>query len=227
MKEGNAALRISVFAVTVLAITFASVIAEEQESAQQAGEQVAVEGTFVRVAANDEGWVVVSYDIANDSVGDEWMLLHVGMTARGDEKSQTIYRTDVALVTPDGEVIRLPSQNDFEKARGEVAPLVQRAAMVSDSIDYFPPSADRPCRIGFFSDPGSAGPQMAYDQVDLTNRSACVGYLYFPVPGGIKLGTYNLDVQFEGGVVRVPLQMMTKDQAKQFEKEWKAASKKK
>lgn len=40
-------------------------------------------------------------------------------------------------------------------------------------------------------------------------------------PPVFDLDLYNLDVQFEGGVVRVPFKIMTKQEAKEFEKQWK------
>jgi ribosome recycling factor len=66
---------------------------------------------------------------------------------------------------------------------------------------------------------------MAYNEVDLNAQRACVGRLYFHVPGGIQYGNYNLDVQFANSVVRVPMKIMTKEEAKDFDKEWKEESK--
>ena len=62
---------------------------------------------------------------------------------------------------------------------------------------------------------------IAYDQVDLSSQRACIGRLYFHVPGGIQYGNYNLDVKFANSVVKVPMKIMTKDEAKEFEKQWK------
>lgn len=46
------------------------------------------------------------------------------------------------------------------------------------------------------------------------------------MPEGIQLGNYNFDVQFAGSIVRVPIKIMTKEEAKAFEKEWKQEEKK-
>jgi hypothetical protein len=40
---------------------------------------VRMEGPYVRAAYNDEGWVVLGYRTANNSVGDPWMLLDAGI----------------------------------------------------------------------------------------------------------------------------------------------------
>jgi len=221
MKKHRQFRLIAMTAIALAAIVSAVAAAAADESASQAGENVAVEGQFIRVAENAEGWVVMGYTIANDSVGQEWMLLNVGLTVQGEDKEQTLYRDDITLVTPDHGVLTLPSQEDANKAAGELDALNARSNMITESINYFPPAATIPCRIGFFADAAQAGRTLAYDQVSLNSRRACVGRIYFQVPGGIKLGLYNLDVQFEGGVVRVPFKIMTKEEAKEFEKQWK------
>src|SRR6187549_991476 len=38
------------------------------------------EGQFVRMAYNNEGYVTLGYRVAQESVGEEWMLLDVGFT---------------------------------------------------------------------------------------------------------------------------------------------------
>jgi len=221
MKTQRAIRFISAVAIALTVIGSGMPASAADESASQAGENVAVEGQFIRVAQNAEGWVVMGYTIANDSVGQDWMLLNIGLTVQGEDKEQALYRDDITLVTPDQEVLTLPSQEDFNKAAGTVDALDARANMITESINYFPSDATIPCRIGFFADASQAGRTLAYDQVSLNSRRACLGRIYFQVPGGIKLGLYNLDVQFEGGVVRLPFKIMSKEEAKAFEKQWK------
>ena len=213
-------------AVLLTTIGFGGVSSADDETPQQAGEKTGVEGQFVRVAETDEGWVVLGYRIANESVKEEWMLLDVGMTVLAGVKSQKITRDQITLVTPDRKVIALPSPEEYGKARASLEAMTERANMRSESIGYFPPGANQPCRIGFFSDPTKPMQGLAYDEVSLNSQRACVGRLYFHVPGGIQYGNYNLDVQFANGVVRVPMKIMTKDEAKAFEKQWKEAKKK-
>lgn len=43
-------------------------------------EIMTIEGNFVRAAYNNEGYVILGYQLANRSLGEEWMLLEVGMT---------------------------------------------------------------------------------------------------------------------------------------------------
>jgi len=219
--------RVMVTVVAALtAIALNAGLAAADETAAQAGEKTGVEGQFVRVAETDEGWVVLGYSIANESVKEDWMLLNVGMTVLRGVKGQTITRDQITLVTPAGQVIPLPSPQEYAKARGSLAALNERANLMEQSINYFPPGANQACRIGFFSNPTKAGLGLAYDQVELNPQRACLGRLYFHVPGGIQYGNYNLDVQFANSVVRVPMKIMTKEEAAAFEKQWKADSKK-
>ena len=208
-------------ASAVLFVGFGGLASAGDEAAAQAGEKIGVEGTFVRVAETDEGWVVLGYRIANESVKEEWMLLDVGMTVLSGVKGQTITRDQIKLVTPDKQVIDLPSTKEYEKARGSLAAMTEKANMMDDSINYFPPGANQACRIGFFLDPTKPMQGVAYDQVELNSQRACLGRLYFHVPGGIQYGNYNLDVVFDNSVVKVPMKIMTKDEAKEFEKQWK------
>ena len=222
----NRLVQLAVTVFTAVCIIGFGGWAAAQESAAQAGEKVGVEGTFVRVATNEEGWVVLGYKIANESVGKEWMLLDVGMTVMKGNKPQKINRDQVKMVTPDRKVISLPTQEEYEKARGSIAALIRIDDMMHDSINYFPAGAEHPCRIGFFAEAGNRAQSIAYDEVELSSDRACLGRLYFHVPGGIQYGNYSFDMRFENSIVKVPMKIMTKEEAKEFEKEWKKARKK-
>ena len=62
---------------------------------------------------------------------------------------------------------------------------------------------------------------MAWDQVELTDQSACLGRLFFPVAGGITHGQYWLNVQFRDSLIRVPFRILTKEEDKMLEKNYK------
>ena len=61
---------------------------------------------------------------------------------------------------------------------------------------------------------------MAFDQVELSWQRACVGRLYFKVPGGIQYGQHFLNVQFEKSQVRAPFRILTKEEEEKFGKNW-------
>jgi hypothetical protein len=175
-----------------------------------------IEGNFVRAAYNNEGYVILGYKTANMSVGEEWLLLDMGATVRDGVKSQVLKREAITLDTPDGK-LPLPSVEEYRKA--DLRALDKRANVARDSINYFPPMASQPCRIGFFSETGSAA--MAWDQVELSNTRACLGRIYFKVPGGIKYGQHWLNVQLRDTLIRVPFRVFTKEEEKTLSKNYR------
>src|SRR4051812_3681149 len=66
-----------------------------------------MEGKFVRAAYNNEGYVIMGYQPANRSIGEEWMLLDVGITVRDKVPSFTMKRDSLSVETPDGKTIPL------------------------------------------------------------------------------------------------------------------------
>jgi hypothetical protein len=168
-------------------------------------EIMTMEGRYVRAAYNNEGYVILGYQVANMSVGDPWILLEVGMTVLGNTPDFKLTRDALSLSTPDGKTVPLPSNEDFMKAN--LAALEQRASVTRDSINYFPSTASRACRIGFFAELKQRA--RAWDEVEMSTRNACVGRLYF------------LNVKFTNSVVRVPFRILTKDEQKLLDKNFK------
>src|SRR5262245_41298506 len=109
-----------------------------------------MEGRFVRVAYNNEGYATLGYRVANLSVGEKWMLLEIGLTLRQGVPDYTLTRDAITLETPDGQTI--PMATNVEYRAAPLGGLEQRAKVQRDSINYFPPSATVACRIGFFAD---------------------------------------------------------------------------
>jgi hypothetical protein len=176
-----------------------------------------LEGTYIRAAYNNEGYVILGYKVANQSIGDEWMLLDFGTTVRDGVPNYTMTRDALSLETPDGKTIPLPSDSDVRAAN--LSALQTRAKVQRDSINYFPPGASQACRVGFFAELDQRA--MAYDQVELSSQRACLGWIYFKVPGGIAYGQHWLNVKFEKSLVRVPFRILTKDEEKLLSKNYK------
>ena len=182
---------------------------------------ITMEGKFVRAAYNNEAYVILGYQASNRSVGDEWMLLEVGMTVLDNTPDYRLTRDNLSLETPDGKTIPLPTVT--EQRDGNVQAIQQRAKVQRDSINYFPTRASRPCAILFFPDLGSRA--LPYDQVDLSRDRACLGRLYFKIPGGIAYGQHWLNVKFEKSLVRVPFRILTKDEEQLLSKNYKSIEK--
>jgi hypothetical protein len=185
----------------------------------QAGvpEIMTLEGRYIRAAYNNEGYAILGYRLANYSVGEPWILLEVGFALRDGVKDYEIRREHFSLDTPDGKTVPLPTNSEYQNAN--LRALLQREKVQRDSINYFPPNAVRACRIGFFAELDSPG--MSWDQFELTDQTACVGRLFFPVEGGIKHGQYWLNVQFANSKIRVPFRILTKEEDKMLEKNYK------
>jgi hypothetical protein len=182
-----------------------------------------LEANFVRAAYNNEGYVILGYQLANRSVGGPVMLLEIGMTVRDGVRSYKLTRDAVSLETPDGATIPMLSTEEYRKVEGPVQALQSREKVQRDSINYFPPSAHRACRIGFFADLDS--PAMAWDEVELDSSRACLGRLYFQPPNGIAYGQHWLNVKFAESVVRVPFRILTKDEERLLSKNYKSIKK--
>lgn len=176
-----------------------------------------LQGEFVRMAYNNEGYAVLGYRMVQDEAGKEWALLNVGLTLREGVKDYTFKRENFTLKTPDGKIVPLATQQEY-MAEASLRALNQRAKVMKDSINYFPAGPGRPCALKFFAD--MSGPGLAYDQVDLSDTRDCMGRIYFKVPGGIQTGQYWLNVQFATTVVQVPFRVFTKEQEKDFRKQW-------
>ena len=63
------------------------------------------------------------------------------------------------------------------------------------------------------------------DDIELSSQRACLGRLYFHVPGGIKYGQHWLNVKFEKSLVRVPFRILTDEEEKLLSKNYKDISK--
>jgi hypothetical protein len=180
-----------------------------------------MEGRYVRAAYNNEAYTILGYRLANLSVGEEWMLLEVGLALRERTKDYTLKREHVSLDTPDGKKIPLPSVEEYRQTN--LSMLKSRERVQRDSINYFPPNAYQACSIQFFPDLDQRA--MPWDQVELTNHRACLGRFYFKVPGGITYGQHWLNVQFADSMLRVPFRILTKDEEKILDKHYKSIKK--
>ena len=176
-----------------------------------------MEGKFVRAAYNNEGYVIIGYQLVNRSVGEDWMLLEVGMTVLDNTPDYRLKRDALSLETPDGKTIPLPTISEHRE--GNTSALQNREKVQRDSINYFPPSASRACALTFFPDLTSRA--LPVDEIELSNQRACLGRLYFKVPGGITYGQHWLNVKFEKSLVRVPFRILTKDEEKLMDKNYK------
>ena len=182
---------------------------------------MSLEGRYVRAAYNNEGYGILGYRLANLSVGEEWLLLEVGLALRDNMPDYTLKREAISLDTPDGKTLPLPTLMEYRAANTQA--LKAREKVQRDSINYFPPNAYQACAMQFFGDLDQR--PMSWDEVEMTDHRACVGRLYFKIPGGIAYGQYWLNVKFAKSVIRVPFRVLTKEEDKTLDKHYKSIEK--
>jgi hypothetical protein len=180
-----------------------------------------MEGRYVRAAYNNEGYAILGYKLANLSVGEEWMLLEVGITLRAGVPNYELKRDAVSLELPDGKTIPLASNKEYVGAN--LSSIQMREKVQRDPINYFPNNASRACRIGFFAEIDQRA--MAWGDVELSDNRACLGRLFFQVPGGITYGQHWLNVKFAKSTIRVPFRILTKEEDKFLDKNYKSIEK--
>jgi hypothetical protein len=196
-------------------------VAQEQPKVQipQPGvpEIMTMEGRYVRAAYNNEGYAILGYKLANLSVGEEWMMLEVGFTLRDGVKDYELTREALSLELPDGTTVALATNMEYRAANLQA--ITARERVQRDSINYFPNNAYQACRVGFFADLDQRA--QAWDEVEMSDSRACLGRLFFQVPGGIKHGQHWLNVKFAKSLVRVPFRILTEEEAEFLEKNYK------
>jgi hypothetical protein len=218
--------------VTIAALLLATLVGAGAATAQEQPMQVTppqptvpevftLMGEFVRVAYNNEGYATLGYRLAQEQIGKEWMMLQFGVTLRKPTPPYRLKREDLSITTPDGTTIPLATQPEYAAGGAEARSLTKRAQAQRDSINYFPVEVDQPCTLQFFADPFGPGRALAYDTTELSFQRACVGRLFFKVPGGIKPGQHWLNVKFAGSSLQVPFRALTEEEEKQFRKTWK------
>ena len=142
-------------------------------------------------------------------------------TLRDGAPDFTFKRDAVSLETPDGTTLALPTI--MEHREGNTRAIENRAKVQRDSINYFPPNASQACGVVFF--PHLESRALPRDEIELTDMRACLGQLFFRIPGGIKHGQYWLNVKFANSLVRVPFRILTEDEEKLLSKNYKDISK--
>ena len=178
-----------------------------------------MEGKFVRAAYNNEGYVILGYQVVNRSVGEEWMLLEVGMTVLDGTPAYKLTRDALSLETPDGKTIPLPTIGEHRE--GDTT----RPAEAGEGPTRLDQLLSAECepgvrarvlpRLDLSRDAGGRGRTQ--------HARACLGRLYFKVPGGIKYGQHWLNVKFEKSLMRVPFRILTEEEEKMLSKNYKAS----
>jgi hypothetical protein len=156
-------------------------------------------GRYVLKQFGPELWTLLGYRFANSQLGDEWMILEVGLSSPNGQSAK-VTREDVFLLSPSGNRIPIATQKQFNEVWGSLRPVIQKANVNRDPLEYFPPSREE-CAIRFFVAPGQG---VSFDEVTVNDRRGCFGRLYIDVPGGIQAGRWVLGIDLEESEIRIP-----------------------
>jgi hypothetical protein len=190
--------------VPVLAVLAATGLAGCATStlAPQATPVVERIGDGVERYGGSDLWVVVEYQFADMSLGEEWLMLDVAATA-AEGRTATIERDRVFVRTPGGARVPLASQRQFSQAYRDLRSRLVRADIVSNPVLYFPPTRAL-CGFHFFAAPGTG---ITFDDVVLNDRRACTERFFFNIPGGVQAGRWVLGMDLVESDVRIPFEL--------------------
>jgi hypothetical protein len=147
--------------------------------------------------------VALGFYQATRSIGDEWLIIAVELTASAGGGRVIVNHSDISVISPDGRRLVLVSQEEFRENYGAVRVAVERALRSLPILGRYDRS-QMPCDRWFFVGPFGG---FAYDEVPVNTFQLCSGPLVFKVPGGIQPGRWRLIIEQEESRVDVPFEL--------------------
>ncbi len=147
--------------------------------------------------------VALGFYEAARSIGDEWLILAVELTASAGSGRTLVNHSDISVITPDGRRLVLVSQEEFRENYGAVRVAVERALRSLPIFGRYDRS-QMPCDRWFLVGPFGG---FAYDEVPVNTFQLCSGPLVFKVTGGIQPGRWRLIIEQEESRVDVPFEL--------------------
>jgi hypothetical protein len=151
--------------------------------------------------------VALGFYQATSSIGDEWLILAVELTASAGGGRAIVNHSDISVISPDGRRLALVSQEEFRENYGAVRVAVQRALRSLPILGRYDRS-QMPCDRWFLVDPFGG---FAYEEVPVNTFQLCSGPLVFRVTGGIQPGRWRLIIELEESRVDVPFELEAED----------------
>lgn len=185
----------------LLATSACSTSKRPAEPVQPTLEQV---GTTVVKYVGQDLEAALSYRFASNNLGLDWLLLDLAVTGTHQESTE-LNREKIALKTPSGDIIPLPPQEELTAEFKNLRAADKRADIASEPLRYW--GGRRIGLLNFLVEPGSG---LAMESVWVNQDRTCQGRLYFPVPGGVQAGHYELRIDLKESKVRIPFQIGAK-----------------
>jgi len=180
--------------------------------ATSSGPGTAEQGTreVSRYAVIQEGpelAVALGFHYATRSIGEEWLILAVELTAADGSGRAIVNRSDILVITPDGRRLALVSQEEFRERYGEFRVALERSLRSLPILGRYDRS-QMPCDRWFLRDPFGG---FAYEEVPVNTFQLCSGPLVFKVIGGIQPGRWRLIIELEESRVDIPFELLAEN----------------
>ena len=144
---------------------------------------------------------IVVHPSAKRSVGEEWLVLAVELTAQDGSGPLVVSRSDITLQTPDGRRLRPMSQDEFRSRYPRIQIPVDTALSYLPLLDRYRPSRDVPCRRWYLAPPPG---MLTFDEIPISSTQICSGPLTFDVPGGVQPGRWRLTIELQESTAIIP-----------------------
>ena len=151
--------------------------------------------------------VALGFYYATTSIGDEWLILAVELTASAGAGRTIVNHSDISVITPDGRRIALVSQEEFRENYGAIRVALDRALRSLPILARYDRS-QMPCDRWFLVGPFGG---FAHDEVPVNTFQLCSGPLVFKVIGGIQPGRWRLIIEQEESQADVPFELYVEE----------------
>ena len=153
--------------------------------------------------------VEVGYVWAEKHLGDEWLVLKVGIAGAGTPIP--VMRDGIRLFTPQGHQVEPLDQSAFRSVEGSLRMGLDRINAWQGPSSRFM-STRRPCGRWFITPPfpdqaGWLGERASFETVYPSRQVVCGGPLVFDPPVGVQPGRWVLVIELEEGEARIPLKI--------------------
>lgn len=151
--------------------------------------------------------VALGFYQATRSIGDEWLIVAVELTASAGSGRSIVNQSDISMIAPDGRRIALVSQEEFRESFAGIRVALERSLRSLPILGRYDRS-QMPCDRWFLVDPFGG---FAYEEVPVNTFQLCSGPLVFKVVGGIQPGRWRLIIELEESRVDIPFELEATD----------------
>ena len=144
---------------------------------------------------------IVARSSGERTVGNEWIVLGVEITATEGAGPVVVKRGDIALRSPDGRRMMMASQNEFRENYPRLQIPTERTLANLPLLDRYKLSRDAPCTQWFFAAPPAV---LTYNEIPISSSQICSGPLYFQIPGAIQAGRWRLIIELQESRADIP-----------------------